>query len=161
MYINPKLTWNKSSEQIFRTGQRTLNTKETEKEQFCAPAEKTNSWVPTKESTQKHPAFLSQLGDCPHRYYNTQLNIKSKYGNCKSNNTNTKQIQHICLLFYRRTWRKNIRKSYIHTTLKPNLTYKNSQITKPPPLYIRDKVNHAKLLDALRNKYQNAFQIKL
>lgn len=34
------------------------------------------------------------------------------------------------------------------------------QITKPPPIYIHGNINHIKLLDAFRSKYQNVFQAK-
>ncbi|CAD1480642.1 unnamed protein product, partial [Heterotrigona itama] len=35
-----------------------------------------------------------------------------------------------------------------------------SQNTKPLPIYEHGNINHAKILDAFREKYNNAFQIK-
>ncbi|KOX72934.1 hypothetical protein WN51_01864 [Melipona quadrifasciata] len=32
--------------------------------------------------------------------------------------------------------------------------------TKPPPIYIHGNIDHIKLLDALKNKFKNAFQVK-
>ena len=42
----------------------------------------------------------------------------------------------------------------------PPPSAKRSQNVKLPPIYIHCKIDHLKLLDALKSKYQNAFQAK-
>ena len=40
------------------------------------------------------------------------------------------------------------------------MTLRKTQPFKSSPIYIHDNVNHAKLIDALKEKYNNAFQAK-
>ena len=53
--------------------------------------------------------------------------------------------------------------TYIHENKTPNKnsTITKPQNTKPPPINIHGKLNYAKLLDVLKEKYQNVFQVKV